>query len=106
MNEHFSFWRWMFYASLTVLMIWVILKSAGIINTPLWLEYGVPITSLTIAVLSLFHELMKDINSIKIDVVLLKNQFINLNANVEYLDKDIDVMKKDMTLIKNKLQIV
>jgi len=88
----------MFYSSLATIMIWLILKIIGIIQTPVWLEYGVPVTSLVIAVFSLFHELIKDLTSIKIDVAELK-------INVTHLDKDMGVVKRDMTIVKNELQI-
>ena len=40
--KRMSFWDVLAWIALLIIIVWLVLKTAGIINTPLWLEY-VPI---------------------------------------------------------------
>ena len=35
-----NFWDWLAWACLAYIFIWLVLKTTGIINTPLWLTYS------------------------------------------------------------------
>ncbi|MBU2576640.1 MAG: hypothetical protein KKF50_02870 [Nanoarchaeota archaeon] len=35
-----SFWDWLAWIVLAGILLWLILKTVGIINTPLWLQYA------------------------------------------------------------------
>ena len=40
MKKRFSFWDVLAWVALGMIIIWGLLKSMGIINTPLWLQYA------------------------------------------------------------------
>jgi hypothetical protein len=41
-QQKVSIWQILFYFSMFILTVWLILKVTGVIQTPLWLEYGIP----------------------------------------------------------------
>lgn len=99
METKFSIWRGIFYGSLTTIMIWLLLKIVGIIQTPIWLEYGVPIGSAVFAMLSFHKDLLENIIGVKVDLA-------TVTVKVEHLDKDIECIKKDLGLVKSDIEIV
>lgn len=86
MNKEISVWQIMFYVSWTVLSIWLILKVTGIIQTPIWLEYGVPIGSLIIGVFGLYHNIMEAFNKLSVNLAAL-------TSKVNHMEKDIELVK-------------
>ena len=64
MKRELNVYDYLFYLSLLVILIWLILKSFGIIQTPFWLEYGVPIGGFAIAVLTLYQNLLDKIGKL------------------------------------------
>lgn len=56
------------------LLMWAILKSVGIIQTPGWLAIGVPIVSVVIGAISLYHDMMKYFVALSISVSDLKKR--------------------------------
>lgn len=105
-----AFWEMVFYASWTVLTIWFILKMAGVINTPKWLEFGVPAASLIIGSLGLFKNLMDSINKNNIGLVTLTLKFEQMDGKVDKIDKRVDgidkklnCVEKDVDFLKRKI---
>lgn len=88
------FWDIIFYTSLLVLTIWVILKSIGVIHTPTWLEYGVPFTGLIFTALSFYQKIIEKVNTIAVGLA-------TLNVRFDHLDKDVEGLKENMTLVKS-----
>ncbi len=83
-------WEIVFYSSLSVVMIWVILKSVGIIQTPFWLEYGVPIAGFVIGILSLYQNLTNNIKELAIDLA-------KISVKLSHVEKDVDVLKSEVS---------
>jgi hypothetical protein len=88
MREKVSPWQIVFYVSLSVLSLWLILKVTGIIQTPTWLEYGVPIASLIFAIPAHHQHIIETL--------------ARVGAKVEHLDKDVEFVKADVALLKQR----
>ena len=86
MNKKISIWQLMFYVSWAVLTVWLILKIAGVIQTRIWLEYGIPICSLIIDIFGLYHNIMKAFNKMSINLATLASK-------VDHMEKDIELVK-------------
>ena len=109
------FWKTVFYFSQGILAVWLILKSLGIIQTPFWLEYGVPVAGIIMTFFGFYHSMERSINKLGVglstltvkidhidcDVNILKTDMKNVNSKVDrheikvdHLDKDVDFLKK------------
>lgn len=98
-EKKFDFWGTIFYASLLILAVWLILKSIGITQTPFWLEYGVPFGTFTIGFLAFYQKLLDKVNLIAVGLA-------SLTIKVEHIDKDIEILKKDMVIVKDDITIL
>ena len=100
MIRKLTFWDYVFYLSLLTTTIWLILKLTGIINTPLWLEVGLPTGSLIIGLFSIYERIMKEVR----DTQKTLHKTI---VEVEYLRKDFNslesLLKSELFLIKTKI---
>jgi hypothetical protein len=90
-------WDYLFYLSMAILTIWFILKATGVINTPFWLEYGIPLGSLMLGFLTIYHT--------------ITDKFLSLSANdarmeehLKHIDKDLEVVKKDVEFLKRAVK--
>ena len=116
-QRKFLFWNTLFYISWSVLALWLILKVTGVINTPIWLEYGVPIASLLIGVLALhsnifdsikqlaigFATLDVKVDNIESDVGILKHDMKSVNSKVDRLEVKVDNLDKDVEFLKKRV---
>ena len=93
MNKE-KFWTWVFYGSLITLTIWLILKVSGFIQSPLWIEYGIPVASLILAILAFFREIMKNFARLEVSLAVL-------STRVGHLDKDMEFVKQDIQTLKH-----
>ena len=73
----------LFYAGLGTLTLWVLLKVTGVINTPVWLEFGVPVISLVIALFALYHDLLISISNIAVSVA-------KIGVKMEVIEKEVN----------------
>ncbi|MEK6937059.1 MAG: hypothetical protein AABW58_03230, partial [Nanoarchaeota archaeon] len=71
MKRELNFWDYVFYISLLVIFIWVTLKILGIIQTPLWLEFGIPIYGLLFTTLAFYKNILDSIKEIAIGLATL-----------------------------------
>lgn len=85
-GKEISVWQLLFYISWAILSIWLILKVAGIIQTPLWLEYGVPIGSLIIGIFGLYHNIIEAFNKVSVNLAAL-------SSKVDHIEKDLELVK-------------
>ena len=99
MKNKVSFWQIVFYTSLAILTVWLILKVIGVIQTPVWLEYGVPIASLIATILAFYKEILDKINLVVVGLA-------TINVKVDHIDNDVDVLKEDMGIIKDKVSVL
>lgn len=96
MTKRLNILEIIFYLSLLVLAVWVILKSIGVIQTPVWLEYGVPILSSVISILTLYLNIIKKINKLDINFAVLSTKFCHLEKEVGILRTDVDLLKRKL----------
>lgn len=90
-KQKISIWQILFYFSMGIVVLWLILKLTGIIQTPLWLEFGVPISGLVFGIFTMYHNLMRAINKLGIGLA-------TLTVKVEHLEEDIHLVKKKIRL--------
>ncbi len=91
-----SIWDYLFYASMAVILIWLVLKMTGIIQTPLWLEYGVPIGSFVIGFIMLFQSLNDRITTLSVNDA-------RIETRIEHIDKDVESLKTDVGKLKSRI---
>lgn len=97
MKYKLNFWDYVFYTSLLVLSIWVLLKITGIIQTPIWLEYGVPVFSIIFTTLAFYKNLLDNIKEITIGLATLNVKFTHLDGEFKEFKKEI---KEDISELK------
>ena len=98
LNKHMikdNIWRILFYVSMGTLTLWLILKVTGVINTPVWLEFGVPVASLVLGLLALYRDVMKNIVGLSVGLTTLTTKF-------EYFAGDMGSLKKGMVRLDKK----
>lgn len=110
MEQKVSIWQVLFYLSTAVLTLWLILKVTGVINTPEWLGFGVPIASVIIGVFALYHNLIEKMNQLGINMLTLNSKFDhldikvdNLDIKVDHLDKKVDHLDEDVEFLKKRM---
>ncbi len=110
LERKITFWQVVFYVSMATVALWLILKLAGIIKTPIWLEYGVPIGGFFFSVLGMYKEILGDIHKVAISVTKLSGRvdtmargLIKVENKVEHLESNMFHIKNDMVLVKKKI---
>ena len=114
MQDKSLFWHSLFYASLAVLTAWLILKVIGVIQTPAWLEYGVPAASLILSIVAFYQKILDSINKIAVGLATLTTRVGHLNVRldavgtnvsdlttkvctvtvkVDHVDKDVEILR-------------
>ena len=89
-----SVWDYLFYASLLILLIWLILKVTGVIRTPVWLEYGVPIATVIMTFFTFYQGLLDKIFSMQLQINVLAVNDARIEERLKHLDKDFEELKK------------
>ncbi len=79
-------WQILFYASLSVLTLWLILKVTGVIQTPPLIEYGIPIASVILGILAQYQHILETINKVSVGLA-------SLTAKVDHIDRDVEALK-------------
>lgn len=105
-----DFWQLVFYVSWSILAIWLVLKVAGVFDTPVWLEYGVPVATALFAFLGLYQNTLDRINMVAVGLATLTTKFGNLELRVgrlepkvDHIEKDVETLKVDVGVLKKKL---
>lgn len=80
-----------FWTSLLVILVWVILKMIGVINSPVWIQL-IPYFSAVFAAGAFFQS----INSIKLDVSDLKARMGSVELRTHNMEKDIIEVKTNV----------
>jgi len=88
-GKRHTFWEISFYVSLLLILLWLILKMTGVINTPPFLEYGFPILSALFAFFSIYRDILDRIGRISQG---LTKAFMR----IEYQDKNITDIKENL----------
>ena len=101
-NRKLNIWDYLFYLSLIVLTIWLILKSIGVINTPFWLEYGVPIVTIVITSLTFYKNILDSIGKLAINLATLNTKFSHLDSKVDNMNTKLNKVYIDVEFLKRK----
>ena len=93
-----SFWDILAWVALFLIVVWLVLKTFGIISTPAYLEYAPIYGAVYIAgwAMSTLVRATQDING-------LKRNLSFLNKKVIELDKDMEFIKMNYTKKSKKL---
>ncbi len=102
----YLFWHIVFYFSLFIISVWVILKSVGIIQTPFWLEYGVPMGGLVLGLLAFHNNIFSALKDLTVGQAILSTKVTHLETKVNHLDEDVEYLKNDFTIIKTDVGIL
>lgn len=117
MSREISFWYVLFHLSLLVVFIWVILKSVGIIQTPDWIKYGIPVGGVIFSFFAFYHSIIgvvftikDELSSVKIDVAKITVKLDHHDKDLEFIktklyhhDKDLEFINKDLGFIKKRV---
>ena len=85
-----NFLDYVVYLSLLVLTVWLILKITGYIQTPLWLEYGVPVSSIILTLFGVYTNLIKSIGNLTMNLATLNIKFGHMDSKVNKMDNKLD----------------
>ena len=94
-TAHFrrSIWDYLFYLCWSVLMLWFILKVFGVINTPIWLEYWVPLGSFVLGFLMFYQSFMDKILSLIASISKLAVNDARMESRLDHIEKDVEILK-------------
>ena len=81
MEHRESMWHYTFYFSLGVLAVWTILKVVGVINSPAWLETGIPAAGVILAGLSMYQNLLDKMHGNEFKILAVKLQLERLSLD-------------------------
>ncbi len=96
MNETSSkrpIWDYLFYFSMFVLTVWLILKVAGVIKTPVWLEYGIPIGSFILGLVTFFQSINNKFERVFSSISDLRTNDARMEGRLMHLDRDLERLK-------------
>lgn len=102
MKHEVSFWQAVFYVSWAVFGLWLVLKLTGVIQTPFWLEYGVPLTSLFVGIMGLHQNLVEQIHKVAVALAALAVKVEHVDRDVEGLKDDAGILKTDVGVLKQR----
>ncbi len=92
---------WLTWIVLAYIFVWLILKSAGIINSPLWLEYSPLFGAVYLA-----GKYVKEISHIKEKVEKTEVKVEDIDKRVINLETDVTTIKNDTRILKGKCPIL
>ncbi len=90
-------WEILFYLSLLSILLWLVLKLTGVINTPALLEYGFPIVSALLAFLALYRDFLDRVSRIG-------RGLTKTITSIQYLEKKVNAIENDMDKLKEKIR--
>lgn len=85
-----NFWDILAWIALGIIVIWLILKLFGVINTPLWLEY-VPVYSAVYISGWAMSTLVRAVQ----DIGRINRNLSFLNGKFNEIDKSIEIIKSN-----------
>jgi transcription initiation factor IIF auxiliary subunit len=94
--------------SMTTFFLWIVLKLAGIIQTPLWLELlplmslGIYLTVLTAQVILFFGGLKKDMGFLKENMIEMKQDIKENSKKIDETNKKLDQLHHDFHIHLHK----
>ena len=104
-KQKISIWQILFYFSMGVVLLWLILKLSGVIQTPLWLEVGVPTAGLLLGIFTLYRNIFNGIKDLSVGVATVAVKVDHIEKDVSSLKQDMITVKQDMGIVKKKLRL-
>lgn len=87
-QKQYEFWSriytTIFWTSLALIFLWYILKSIGVIQTPLWIEM-LPVAIAIFGAGAFFKQITTDIKNLKLDVSILKDKTNHLESDMHFV---------------------
>ena len=99
LKRRISVWEIVFYLSLLSILIWLILKLTGVINTPPILEYGYPVFSGLLAFFAMYQGISNRITRMGYDLT-------RVVSKIEYLEKRQDHVDIHLTKTDEKIYLL
>lgn len=96
-----------FWTSLAVIAVWIVLKAIGIIDSPTWQEL-IPFASAIFGAGAFFQmvfSMNRRLGKVEGKVEHTDKDIGYLRIDVEVLKKDFEFLKSGMGLVKNKLRL-
>lgn len=100
LSRRISPWAVMFYLGMAMILVWALLKSVGVINTPVWLEVGIPAVGAVLGLFGIFRELLNSIHQVKLDVIVLRK---DTEKDISLLQAGIQTLRTDFARLEKKL---
>ncbi len=90
-----SFWDVLAWVVLASILLWLILKVAGVINTPILIEYAPYFGAVYLAgwAMSVLVRATQDINGMKRNLSFLNRNFHDLDKSVEIIKSNCEYCK-------------
>lgn len=94
----------LYWGSIGVVIVWIILKLLGIINSPVW-QQMIPFAGLIIPFIikgmkdaesiGLIKPMYGEIKDIRKDQMDMKERLIHVEKDMHYIRRDVDLLRKD-----------
>ena len=91
-----------FWICEALILLWYILKSTGVIKTPLWIEL-LPVAIAIFGAGAVLQQVHNDIGTLKTDVGTLKTDVSGLKRDVSIITSRVDHLENDIHYIKAKV---
>lgn len=110
-----QFWPAVFYFSMLVLFIWLVLKVTGTVQSPLWFDYGIPVGSFMLGILAFFRGFMQQFAKVEVRISVLEtrvdmgfsrvdsqfrhidNRFSQVDSQISRIDGDVKDIRRALT---------
>lgn len=108
-----NIWDILAWIDLALITLWLILKTIGVINTPLWLQYAPVYGAIYLAgrAMSLLDRTTKDVADLKKDLKRVEMDLrgdirrveLDLKNDIRGIEKDIRRIDIDIGIIKSRV---
>jgi hypothetical protein len=95
-------YSWIFWISIGVIVVWIILKAYSIINTPTFVQF-IPYIGAIFAAGSIFQIIRdnkRDLSSIKRRIGKMAVGLTRLEVNFDHIKRDVGFLRKDVEVLK------
>jgi len=98
-------WMALFWVCFVIISLWVLAKTFGLINTPVYIEM-IPALVGLVSILAIIKELgrkLQKLDHVVLDVSEIKGSVKDLGVRVGHLERDVAVLKSDMIFVRSKV---
>lgn len=101
-----SKWDYLFYLCLITLTIWLVLKVTGVINTLVWLEYGVPMGTLILGFYTFYETLIDKFFIMISKISKLEANDARMEVRLDHIERDVELVKSDVKSFKGDVEFL